>query len=47
MFVRTGERSDDRVLLRDLGADVIEVRAVLGQAAADDEIAAFARATGR
>ena len=35
------------VLLRDLGADVIEVRAVLGQAATDDELAAFARATGR
>lgn len=35
------------LLLRDLGADVEEVRAILGQSASDDEIAAFARATGR
>jgi predicted nuclease of predicted toxin-antitoxin system len=35
------------LLLRDPGADVEEVRAILGQTATDDEIAAFARATGR
>lgn len=35
------------LLLRDLGADVEEVRVILGQTATDDEIAAFARATAR
>lgn len=33
--------------LRDLGADVEEVRAILGQGAGDDEISAYATATGR